>query len=254
MGEEEYQVNNPEPEPTADGGQAGEETAPANEEGQSKDGTDASGAEQPSGDSAEGEKGKEDEKITPEQYKKLQAEFTKKSQMLSNWEKLGSTKEFQEWYGNMAKQGQQPQQQFDPNSLGPEEKKAYDLITNHMVNPAVTSAMNQMKQYVQPFVDYVVNAQIGEFYSKYPDAKSHENEVADIMLKHGLTMEKAWKFLKADSAKEDAKQEVYNEISAKEDANLQRPGGVKTSKPAIKKGMSLKEIAKITSEEMGVDW
>lgn len=270
-------VNNPEVSPNDE--EQAYEDALQEVEGQADEGTDIE---------ADGEQSQEDSQqaeeviaeptkgyIPEKQYKDLQADYTRKSQLISQYERLFSDPRVRQAVEGTLQPGQ-PQQGIPQQQQQPEEPPDFAnmserdralYIIDQRIKGQVTGVQQQTEQRLeqlqrqftqlqnmtQPFIQNLAQRQVDEFLAKYPEAAAHEQEIAQIMNQHNMPMEKAWKFLNSDTAKDAAKQEVYKEIDTKRKANLQKPN-TKTSIPQIRKGMSLKEIAEISAKQKGIDW
>lgn len=253
----EKEVNNPEVIPSDEGGQ-GTNTPEPDDTGQEKKGTGSGEVEEPEKGSTT-EEGKEKGKGLPKDYDGLRAEYTRRTQEWSKKEKelaglsrwktdLEASPQFQQWTEDMQRLAKmQAGKQPDFESMSDEEK------FNYMVDQRVNEILNQK---VQPYIDATTQqsatAKVDKFIADNPEAKNHVDNIVKEM-EAGLSMEKAWKLVKADFAKDDAKQEVLQEMETKKNANLQLPGK-QPSTPAKGKKMTVEEAAELASRQIGQNW
>ncbi len=191
-------------------------------------------------------------------YKQMQSNWTKKNQdfsskqseydQLSSWKKdLESNPYFQQWADDMARMAKMQQSgQKDISNMTEEER----------FNFAVDKKLNDyIEQKIDPRVKTLeqerATARVDKFLTENPNAKEYAVKISNLMKQHPtLDMETAWKLIKADFAKDDAKKEVLGELKVKGDANLELPGK-QASQPAKKAKMSVEEAAELAERQTG---
>ncbi len=206
------------------------------------------------------------EVYSPENYKKLQAEFTRKSQEFSEFQKRYSKEAeelatFRQMYAKEQTAQQQPPRQTTNKTLSakefanlePMEQLNYlvDQRINEVVNPYVAK-IQQLEGYIQHTQQVEAQRTWNEFVAAHPDAANMAGELAQIISQHNMPIDKAYKLLKADMAVPEAKQEVLKEIEAKKDASkIMKPVSTPTT-PANTKVSSFEEAFEKAKKELGM--
>jgi len=203
----------------------------------------------------------------PKNYKELQAEFTRKSQELSEIKKQQEKAAqelavYRQMYAeqNTPKPAQQPSGLFDKElsakeyaALEPMEQLDY-LIDRRMsknVKPYIDK-ISQLENYIQANIQQESQRAWNEFVAAHPDAANMAGDLAQIIEKHNMPIDKAYKFLKADMALPEAKQEVLKEIQVKKDASkLMKPVSTPTT-PANNKVNSIEEAFEKSLKGLGI--
>lgn len=248
---EEETVNTPEVSPNEDSGHVVDtEATPVKEEGHAEQGTDDQKEEHPQKEDSEAgkkEEGKDEEVNYEKRYKDLQSEFTKTREQLKehkNWrEQLKGNPHFQQWAASLKEQAQQ-QQKPDFDNMSEEER------FNYLVDQRVNERLNkEVKPYIDSTMQKEANETLNRFFNDNPDAKGHDEEIAEVMTKYNMPINEAWKYLGADTAEEKAKQKALEELEAKKKANVEMPKS-KPSSPSIKKGMSVEEAFKLAQQSL----
>lgn len=209
------------------------------------------------GDSDSFTKGIDPEKLAPELkqlYKSMQADYTRSKQQvkadleeLNQWRGLRQTKEFQEWAANIRKMQEKAaaktSEQPDFDSMTDDEKIEYKL----------QEYKKQIDSKYEPFIQqvYMEKAQaiLDKFLNDNPDAKEKLPEISQIINEYKLPIDKAWKIVKSDLAKPEAKQEVLKEMQVKKDANLQMPK-LQPSQPNKTKVKDIFEAYEMAKKEL----
>ncbi len=187
-------------------------------------------------------KGIDPETLAPELkqlYKSMQADYTRSKQQikadldeLSNWRGLRQTKEFQEWAEQVRKQ-QAEQAKPKPESEMTEEEKLEAKFQEYK---------QQIDQQYQPFIKQSImekaQATLEKFLVANPEAKSKLEDISNVIAQYNLPIDMAWKIVKSETAKNDAKQDVLSELQVKKDANLNMPS-LQPSKPDTNRPKSI---------------
>ena len=201
--------------------------------------------------------------MTAENYKKLQGEFTRKSQEYSEFKKRYE-KDSQELnaFRQMYQKEQQHTQQVDSNkplsakefaNLEPMEQLNYlvDQRINEMVNPYMTK-IQQLEGYIQHTQQLEAQRTWNEFVTAHPDAANMAGELSQVIIQHNMPLDKAYKLLKADMAVPEAKQEILKDMEAKKTAaKIMKPVSTPTT-PAETKVNSFDEAWQKTKKELGL--
>lgn len=205
------------------------------------------------------------EVYSPDNYKKLQAEFTRKSQEFSEFQKRYSKEAeelaaFRQMYSNQQAQTQKPQdisgrelsaKEFA--SLEPMEQ--LDYLIDKRVGKVVTPLQQEntaLKQQLNYLVNEAANRTWNEFVAAHPDASNMGEQLSAVINKYGMPLHEAYKFIKADMAVPEAKQEVLKEIEAKKDASkIMKPVSTPTT-PANTKVSSFEEAFEKAKKELGM--
>jgi len=194
-------------------------------------------------------------------YKQMQAEWTKDNQeiskiktehqQLSQWKKdLESNPYFQQWAEDMARLAKY-QQAGSPDFSNMTEDERVNYLVEQKVNAILDQRINPRLQSAE---QERAAAKVEKFLVENPEAKAHSAEIADVMKQHPtVDMPTAWKFVKAEFARDDARKEVLGEMEVKEEANLELPGK-QPSQPARKKKMSVEEAAELAERQTGLKW
>lgn len=263
-------VNNPEVSDESQVDSQSVDTEATQQQVTDEKGTDSSVKEQPEEDSTTVEESFMGKKFDPKSlkdkpelekaYKQMQSEWGKRNmeyrdnqknlEGLSKWKKdLEENPYFQQWASDMDRLAKmQSGKQPDFEKMTEEEK----------FNWAVDNRVNEiLNKKVQPFIDSTTRqdakVKVDKFLADNPKAAEHIDAITKEMTESGVDMDKAWKYVKADFAKDEAKQEVLGEIETKRSANLQLPGK-QPSTPAAKKKMSVEEAAELASRQTGIEW
>lgn len=233
--------------------------------------TDKSGTEQPATDSVTVEDsfmGKDFDPKTLEgkpelekAYKQMQSNWTKKNQDFSGkqdrydkleaWEKdLNSNPYFQQWAQDMERMVKMQQAgQKDISNMTEQER--FDFAVDKKLSDYIEQKIDPR---VKTLEQERATARVDTFLSQNPEAKEYAVKISGIMKQHPtLSMEQAWKFIKSDFAKDDAKKEVLSELEVKGNANLELPGK-QASQPARKAKMTVEESAELASRQTGISW
>lgn len=209
--------------------------------------------------------GTDNVEVTPQAYKSLQAEFTKKSQRLAELEKqrekeLEELEAYRQLYMKQMQQMQQPKEM--PQKTAKEfaemsEMEKFNYLVDQRVSEIVNPHMAKISQ-----LEGILNAMVMEnaakirnsFFEANPDAIPYEEQIATIMTNHNIKdPQKAWEFFKVQSglAKNEAKQEVIKEIQVKKDASkLIKPIST-PSTPISEKVASFEEAYQKALKELG---
>lgn len=202
----------------------------------------------------------------PKNYKELQAEFTRKSQELSEIKKQQdkAAQELAVYRQMYAEQNtpkpETPQGTFDKElsakeyaALEPMEQLDY-LIDRRMtknVKPYIDK-ISQLENYIQSNIQQESQRTWNEFVAQHPDAANMAGDLAQVIAKHNMPIDKAYKFLKADMALPEAKQEVLKEMQVKKDASkLMKPVSTPTT-PSNNKVNSIEEAFEKSLKGMGI--
>ena len=191
-------------------------------------------------------------------YKSFQGAFTQKTQgiagdkaeleQLRKWQTdLNAMPEFQQFSEDITRMAKMQQAgQKDISNMTEQEK--FDFAVDEKLK-------NYIEQKVDPRVKTLeqerATARVDKFLATNPAAKEYAVKISNIMKQHPtLDMDTAWKLLKADFAKDDAKKEVLSELEVKGDANLELPGK-QASQPAKKAKMTVEEAAELAERQTG---
>ena len=199
----------------------------------------------------------------PKNYKELQAEFTRKSQELSEIKKRyeKDVQELQTFRQIYAEQNKPTAPVISADkelsakefaSLEPMEQLDYlvDKRIAKNVKPYMDK-IGQLESYIQANVQQESQRTWNEFVATHPDAVNMAGDIAEVIAKHNMPLDKAYKFLKADMALPEAKQEVLKEMQVKKDASkLMKPVSTPTT-PTNDRANSLEEAFAKTLKGLG---
>lgn len=180
----------------------------------------------------------------PKDYERLRAEFTRRTQEWAKKEKeleelkafrdqLMNDPSFKEYLEARSKPKQEPN--WDEMT---EEEKALLTLQNYFqkFTEPYEKRISELERYIQ-YQLYEQGVKIwNDFIKEHPDAVEIKDQIAELMEKHNLDLDKAYKIIKADELREKGKQEALKELEAKRSANLEIPGRTPSSisKPQIK--------------------
>lgn len=200
----------------------------------------------------------------PKNYKELQGEFTRKSQELSEIKKrydkdLQELQTFRQMQADLKEQKQEVPQPGKTLSakefanLEPMEQLNYlvDQRLNERISP-LQQENASLKQQLNYLVNEASSRTWNEFVTQHPDASNMGQQLAEVIQQYNMPLDKAYKFLKADQALPEAKQEVLKEIQVKKDASkLMKPVSTPTT-PAESKVDSFEDAYQKTLKELGI--
>jgi len=195
--------------------------------------------------------------VTPETYKSLQAEFTKKSQRLAEIERQRE-KELEELSTYRQMYAQQPQQKTAKDFAQMSEMEKFNYLVDERIGETVKPYISKIAQLEGVLSNIIMeNASKirSNFFEVNPDAAKYEDQIATLMTKHSIAdPNKAWNFLKVELGlvKNEAKQEVIKEIQVKKDASkLMKPVST-PSTPISEKPKTFDEAYEQSLKELGM--
>ena len=205
------------------------------------------------------------EEFTPERYKNLQGEFTKTKQEFSEVKKQRD-KDAEELavYRKMNADQIKQQQANKPDPTKPLSAKDFANLEpmdqlNYLVDQRITETVNpylgkikQLEGYIQHTQRAEAQRTWNEFVAIHPDAANMAGELSQTITQHNMSLDKAYKLLKADQAIPDAKQEVLKEIQVKKDASkLMKPLSTPTT-PINATVANFDEAWELTKKELAI--
>jgi len=171
------------------------------------------------------EPGTDNAEVTPEKFKSLQAEFTRKSQEYADFKKrYDKEREELDAYRKMysEQQSQTPESKTAKEFAEMSEMEKFNYLVHEQVRPLVEPLQqenSQLKQLVNALMTAEDKRLWNGFVEKNPEAKDYRDKIYEMVAKHKIDPDEAWALLNKDKLKDSAKQEVLKEFQAKKDAS-----------------------------------
>jgi uncharacterized protein YeaO (DUF488 family) len=203
--------------------------------------------------------GTDNAEVTPEKFKSLQAEFTRKSQEYADFKKRydKETQELNAYRQLYAQQNRQPQQVQQPakdfNQMSEMEK--FNYLVMQQMQPVLEPLQQEiayLKQINNSLMAMEDKRIWNGFVEKNPDATEYREKIYEMVAKHKIDPDEAWALLNKDKLKDNVKQEVLKEFQVKKDASkLMKPVST-PSTPINETVSSFDDAYKKALKELGI--
>ena len=208
-----------------------------------------------------------EKKLTPEElkvFKNSQADFTKKSQSLSDSEK--KVQAYEDYYKGLAADPefvalQKSQKEKAKVEKEPDfSKMSEEEIFNYTVDKRVQGKLSELeKKMDNKYGTYIESKQVAEGNKMIADFAENKKipeedarELAKYAVTHGVSLEDAYKVANFDTIPKKAEQDALEDLEVKKNANLELGSIPSNVAPVTPDKMTFAESAKAAEKETGL--